>query len=109
MPRTPDYQRIAEDIKARVSAGTLSPGDQLPSIRELQRRYGVSAQPVKTALIVLRTEGLVLGRQGRGTFIDSSPTAAGPARRPRPPDGWAVTSYEVVPRCSVHLSPTPED
>jgi DNA-binding GntR family transcriptional regulator len=69
MPRTPDYQRIANDIRGKITAGELKPGDRLPSISQLQKQYGVSAQPVKSALLVLQTEGLVEGHQGRGVFV----------------------------------------
>ena len=69
MPRTPDYQRIANEIKDKIKGGELRPGDRLPSISQLQKQYGVSAQPVKSALLVLQTEGLVEGHQGRGVFV----------------------------------------
>jgi GntR family transcriptional regulator len=69
MARTPDYQRIANDIKAKIESGELRPGDRLPSISQLQKQYSVSAQPVKSALLVLQTEGIVEGQQGRGVFV----------------------------------------
>ena len=62
MPRMPDYQRIANDIRSKIGSGELKPG-------QLQKQYGVSAQPVKSALLVLQTEGLVEGHQGRGVFV----------------------------------------
>ena len=77
MPRMPDYQRIAQDIRDKISSGELRPGDRLPSISQLQKQYGVSAQPVKSALLVLQTARLVEGHQGRGVFvIDQSAEAA---------------------------------
>jgi GntR family transcriptional regulator len=69
MPRMPDYQRIAHDIREKITSGELRPGDRLPSISQLQKQYGVSAQPVKSALLVLQTAGLVEGHQGRGVFV----------------------------------------
>jgi DNA-binding GntR family transcriptional regulator len=69
MPRMPDYQRIANDIREKINSGELRPGDRLPSISQLQKQYGVSAQPVKSALLVLQTAGLVEGHQGRGVFV----------------------------------------
>jgi len=65
----PDYQRIASEIRTKITAGELKPGDRLPSISQLQKQYAVSAQPVKSALLVLQTEGLVEGHQGRGVFV----------------------------------------
>ena len=69
MPRMPDYQRIANEIRTKIAGGDLKPGDRLPSISQLQKQYAVSAQPVKSALLVLQTEGLVEGHQGRGVFV----------------------------------------
>ncbi|OLE26023.1 MAG: GntR family transcriptional regulator [Actinobacteria bacterium 13_1_20CM_3_71_11] len=69
MARTPDYQRIANEYRDRIKSGELKAGDRLPSISQLQKQYGVSAQPVKSALLVLQTEGLVEGHQGRGVFV----------------------------------------
>lgn len=72
----PDYQRIANDVREKIKDGKLRPGDQLPSISQMQKQYGVSAQPVKSALLVLQTAGLVEGHQGRGVFvIDQSATS----------------------------------
>ncbi len=69
MPHVADYHRIAADLRALIASGTLRPGDRLPSISQLKRQYGVSATPVKNALLVLHTEGLTEGRQGRGVFV----------------------------------------
>jgi DNA-binding GntR family transcriptional regulator len=69
MPRTPDYQRIAHDLRTQITSGTLKFGDRLPSISQLQRMYDVAAQPVKSALLVICTEGLVEGHRGRGIFV----------------------------------------
>jgi len=77
MPRMPDYQRIANDIRDKISSGELRPGDRLPSISQLQKQYGVSAQPVKSALLVLQTAGLVEGHQGRGVFVLDQGTRKG--------------------------------
>jgi Bacterial regulatory proteins, gntR family len=51
---TPVYQRIIDDIEAKIRAGELRPLDRLPSLAELTRVYGCSAQPVKTALRLLQ-------------------------------------------------------
>ena len=69
MAYVPDYQRIANDIRAEIDSGALVDGDRLPSIRQLRGRYGVSEQPVRMAHVVLRTEGLTEGHQGRGLFV----------------------------------------
>jgi DNA-binding GntR family transcriptional regulator len=69
----PDYQRIADDIIAQIKDGRLPPGTKLPTRRELGERYGVSAQAIDSAMLVLRTGGWVRGHQGRGSFVTDNP------------------------------------
>lgn len=76
MPRTPDFARIAEDVRAKIASGELKSGDRLPTQAQLASDYGVSLQPVKLALKILETEGLVIGHQGKGVFV-SEPQATG--------------------------------
>lgn len=63
------YQRIASDIRAQIQAGVLKPGDKLPSTRELVEQYEVSTTVVRMAVLVLRSEGLVVGISGKGVFV----------------------------------------
>jgi GntR family transcriptional regulator len=90
----PEYQRIAEDIRSQIARGVLAPGDRLPSVAELTRRYGVPTILVRNALLLLQVQGLARGEQGRGVFVTGVPRRAPhrhPARvgRRRPPRGPA--------------------
>ncbi|MGC4886085.1 GntR family transcriptional regulator [Micromonospora sp. DT227] len=38
-------------------------------MRELIAHYQVSAEPVRSALLILQAEGLVEGHQGKGTYV----------------------------------------
>ena len=67
--RRPYYAQIADALRDEIIAGRLRPGDQLPSERELQRRFKVSQGPVRGAFDQLRAEGLVVSRQGAGSFV----------------------------------------
>jgi DNA-binding GntR family transcriptional regulator len=69
MPRVSDRQRIAQDIRDKISSGEYAPGDKLPSLREMTAHYGVSAEPVRSALLILQAEGLIEGHQGKGTYV----------------------------------------
>jgi hypothetical protein len=57
---------------ARITSGELKPGDRLPTQAQLVSDYAVSLQPVKLALKILETEGLVIGHQGNGVFVSQS-------------------------------------
>ena len=73
------YQRIAHDLRTQILNGDLPPGSMLPSETELVRRYGSSRGPVRQAINLLRSEGLIDSHQGRGVFVRQRP----PARRLR--------------------------
>lgn len=65
----PKYVRVADAIREQIRAGELRPGDRLPSTTELQRIYDCSYGPVRTALLLLKAEGLLAGEQGVGVFV----------------------------------------
>ena len=66
---TPVYQRIVDDIEAKIRTGELRPSQRLPSLAKLTLAYGCSAQPVKTALRLLQYAGVLEGHQGRGVYV----------------------------------------
>ncbi|MEV4539292.1 winged helix-turn-helix domain-containing protein [Asanoa sp. NPDC049518] len=63
------YELIVDDIFRQIAAGELVPGAALPTGRELCDRYGVSRQTIATAMVVLRTLGLIVGQRGRGVYV----------------------------------------
>ncbi|KAA0700380.1 phosphonate metabolism transcriptional regulator PhnF [Neorhizobium sp. P12A] len=63
------WHQIGEVLAAEIAAGTLSPGEQLPTEPQLMERFGVSRFTVRQALGHLETRGLVRAEQGRGTFV----------------------------------------
>lgn len=65
----PGYLQIADDLREQIRSGRLSPGDPLPSTARLAEQYDSSASVIKMAVGVLRTEGLVVGQQGKGVFV----------------------------------------
>lgn len=74
---------IAEQILARISSGTLTPGTRLSGEVELAREFGVSRPSVREALAALQFAGHVESRRGYGTVVlPLSPVRAGGAHRP---------------------------
>ncbi|WP_435243530.1 GntR family transcriptional regulator [Streptomyces cucumeris] len=65
----PPYQQAAEAIRSEIKAGKIKPGEQLPSHRELQERFGIANMTARSALRVLRDEGLIYTVQGRGSYV----------------------------------------
>jgi DNA-binding FadR family transcriptional regulator len=70
------YEQVAERLLADIAAGRLTPGERLPSERDLARRLQVGRASVREALAVLQNEGLLETRPGSGSFV-----AAGAAAR----------------------------
>jgi GntR family transcriptional regulator len=66
---SPMYQLIAQDLRERIESGELLPGDQLPTELELRDMYGAARNTVRDAVRTLTTLGLVVTRQGQGTFV----------------------------------------
>ncbi len=62
-------QQIANQLRAAILTRKLAPGDKLPSQPDLAARYGVARETVKRALDLLRSERLVVSRQGSGAFV----------------------------------------
>jgi GntR family transcriptional regulator len=64
----PLYARLKIAVRQLIAAG-MKPGDQLPTESDFCKRYGVSRITVREAMQVLEAEGLIVRRQGKGTFV----------------------------------------
>lgn len=82
----PLYFQLVSIIKRLVSTGMMSPGDLLPSEAELCKNLGISRSTVRQAIGALEDEGLVVRKQGRGTFV------AEPKMRRRNENVYSFTS-----------------
>ena len=65
----PIYDQISSQIKAQIIAGTLSPGEALPSIRALAKDLKISVITTKRAYDELEAEGFVCTVAGKGCFV----------------------------------------
>ncbi|MBL8112665.1 MAG: GntR family transcriptional regulator [Acidobacteria bacterium] len=63
------YLQIMEQVRRRVAMGDWLPGQEIPSIRALAASTRVSVITIKRAFLELEREGVVVTRQGRGTFV----------------------------------------
>lgn len=57
-----------------IMAGRFSTGDRLPTENQLAQRFAVSRPVVREALQRLQTDGVVVARQGSGTYVQRSPS-----------------------------------
>jgi GntR family transcriptional regulator len=67
--RRPMYLQLMEQIRRRVAVGDWVPGQEIPSIRALAASTRVSVITIKRAFLELEREGVIVTRQGRGTFV----------------------------------------
>lgn len=63
------YQKIVDQIREMIAAGRLSPGDRLPSEREIAEQLAVSRTAVREAFSALELAGLIEVRPGEGSFV----------------------------------------
>jgi DNA-binding transcriptional regulator YhcF (GntR family) len=56
-------------LRALISTGQLASGERLPSFRRLAEWAGVNLNTVRSVYEGLEADGLVLSRQGQGTFV----------------------------------------
>lgn len=61
--------QIIRQIRAKILAGELKAGSDLPSIRQLAREQHVSVITVQRAYESLEREGLIHSRRGKGFFV----------------------------------------
>ena len=67
--RAPLYQQLQRALREAIADSRLSADEALPPERDLAEEFGVSRITVRKALDALVSEGLLIRRQGAGTFV----------------------------------------
>lgn len=67
--QSPLYQQLMTRLKNDIVAGVYPAGGRIPSEQVLCDTYGVSRVTVRKAMLDLVQEGLLVRRQGKGTFV----------------------------------------
>src|SRR4051812_1682735 len=63
-------------LRALIATGRLASGERLPSFRQLSEWAGLNVNTVRAVYAGLEAEGLVVSRQGQGTFVAEGIKAA---------------------------------
>ncbi|MGX7676788.1 GntR family transcriptional regulator [Plantactinospora sp. DSM 117369] len=79
----PKYVVIVNALQERIESGAYPPGSMLPSETELIREFKASRPVVVRALDLLRQDGWIESRQGKGRFVLGRPARAGQRSRER--------------------------
>jgi AcrR family transcriptional regulator len=78
----PPYLRIVDDIRRRITAGELRPGDPIPSARRITQEWRVAIATATKAHAVLQQEGLTQVVPGVGTVVATGASPPPPSPRP---------------------------
>lgn len=84
----PPYRRIVAEIRTRILAGDLRPGERMPSIRQIAQRWGVAVATATKVMATLRDDGLVETKVGSGAVVSAraarqQPTGPSASLKPR--------------------------
>lgn len=71
----PLFRQLAAALDGAIERGDLRPGDRLPPERDLARALSLSRSTVVAALDLLRADGRLASRQGRGTWVPTRATS----------------------------------
>ena len=102
----PIYAQLAAQVKAQIQEGSLSPGDALPPIREVEDSLNINLHTVRSAYQKLRDEGIIslrLGRRARVTKRRHMPAS------PETIQSKVITPLQELITEAYHLGLSPDD
>ena len=67
------FEQVAGEIRRAIADGEAKPGERLPPAKDLAAVLGVNMNTVLRALRILRDEGLLEFRRGRGISVAGTP------------------------------------
>jgi DNA-binding GntR family transcriptional regulator len=65
----PSYAQLVRILQEQIAVGRLRPGDRLASESQLCEHHDVSRMTIRRAINILVEQGLVITKQGQGTFV----------------------------------------
>jgi GntR family transcriptional regulator len=68
------YAEIATHFRRQITDGELNPGDALPSYTEASDQFEVNRTTIVRAYDILKSEGLIVSRPGKGTTVAARPS-----------------------------------
>lgn len=65
----PIYRRIKDSLRERIISGTLKPGEQLPTVRDMAHSMTINPNTIARSYRELELEGYIASIPGRGSFV----------------------------------------
>jgi GntR family transcriptional regulator len=87
--RTDLYEQVAAELRRAIAEGEATPGERLPPAKDLAAILAVNTNTVLRALRILRDEGLLEFRRGRGISVAGTPDRGAVVQRARELVGFA--------------------
>jgi len=78
---SPIWLQIEEGVRRMITLGSLTPGDAVPSVRDLAKTLRVNPNTVARAYQRLTESGVLAVRRGEGTFVADSPSRPNQSER----------------------------
>ena len=78
---TPIYIQIVNQVRYLVASAGLAPGEEIPPIRTLAEKLVINPNTVARAYLELERAGVVVKKQGLGTFVADSPPSVTKTQR----------------------------
>jgi GntR family transcriptional regulator len=85
----PIYVQLRDQLLAAIGAGALSPGDQMPTMRQVAVTLRIDLNTVRHAYDELERAGAIRLERGRGSFVADAPPPIDPPARAAQADNLA--------------------
>jgi GntR family transcriptional regulator len=95
----PFYRQVIDQVKAAIATESLSPGDRLPTVRQLAVDLSINPNTVSRAYTELELTGLVETQMGSGTFVGNRQVKPDEVEQRRMLD---QICQEFLSRASIH-------
>jgi len=92
----PIYVQIRDQLMRAVGGGTLRPGEQLPTMRELAVQLKVDLNTVRHAYDELEQTGAIVIVRARGTYVAEKPPPLDGAQQTRKVQALAQQAIALV-------------
>jgi GntR family transcriptional regulator len=77
------HDQVAAEIRRAIAEGEAGPGERLPLVKDIAAILGVNKNTVLRAMHILREEGLLEFRRGRGITVTGTPQRSAVMRQVR--------------------------
>ena len=69
----PIYTQITDCVRDQIIAGILTPGDKMPSVRDLATQLTINPNTIQRAYRELESQGWIVSVPGKGSFVQGIP------------------------------------